>query len=207
MNEDLKIVENYIISNRNQFYRIAYCFTQDKQSIFKIINRAILISFILIKRLKEIHHIKIWFYRIFFKVCKYSSKKTKLADDNFSKPIEKLSAKEKLIVIMKCFENLELDTICKILHKNKKYITSAYSKALDIISPDRNFTDQNLNSLRKDFYNIEIPEEFDFNIRRYMQETKKQMPKLEKLNMLFKFITIIVILALLSFVIFKFIIF
>lgn len=67
----------HIITNQNNFYRIAYCYVYDKDSALDIIQNAICKSLENYNNLRNENAIKTWFYRILINECLLYIRKSK----------------------------------------------------------------------------------------------------------------------------------
>ena len=59
-----KRIENYIVENRNIFYKIAYSYTQNEEDALDVVQEAIYKALSSIDSLKDLEKIKPWFYKI-----------------------------------------------------------------------------------------------------------------------------------------------
>lgn len=60
---------SYLIENQQKFYRIAYCYVNQREAALDIVQNAICKSLENIMSLKKIEAMKTWFYRILIHEC------------------------------------------------------------------------------------------------------------------------------------------
>jgi RNA polymerase sigma-70 factor (ECF subfamily) len=132
-----KKVEEFIIENRENFYRVAYSYVKNEQDALDIIQDSIYKALNSVEKLKEIKFIKTWFYRIVVncsidylrKNKKYSNfleveqlEKIECYEDHtnldLKKNLDDLPEKYRIIIVLRFFEDLKIEEIAKILDEN-----------------------------------------------------------------------------------------
>ncbi|GAA0223156.1 sigma-70 family RNA polymerase sigma factor [Metaclostridioides mangenotii] len=132
-----KKVEEFIIENRENFYRVAYSYVRNEQDALDIIQDSIYKALNSVEKLKEIKFIKTWFYRIVVncsidylrKNKKYSNfleveqlEKIECYEDytnlDLKKNLDDLPEKYRIIIVLRFFEDLKIEEIAKILDEN-----------------------------------------------------------------------------------------
>jgi len=132
-----KKVEEFIIENRENFYRVAYSYVRNEQDALDIIQDSIYKALNSVEKLKEIKFIKTWFYRIVVNCSidylrrnkKYSDfllkeqlEKIESYEDHtnldLKKNLDDLSEKYRIIIVLRFFEDLKIEEIAKILDEN-----------------------------------------------------------------------------------------
>jgi RNA polymerase sigma-70 factor (ECF subfamily) len=132
-----KKVEEFIIENRENFYRVAYSYVKNEQDALDIIQDSIYKALNSVEKLKEIKFIKTWFYRIVVncsidylrKNKKYSNfleveqlEKIECYEDytnlDLKKNLDDLPEKYRIIIVLRFFEDLKIEEIAKILDEN-----------------------------------------------------------------------------------------
>ncbi len=65
MNQDKKtIVISYILENQDKFYRLAYSYVHQKEAALDIVQNAVVKALEHWQDIRQVAHIKTWFYRI-----------------------------------------------------------------------------------------------------------------------------------------------
>lgn len=132
-----KKVEEFIIENRENFYRVAYSYVRNEQDALDIIQDSIYKALNSVEKLKEIKFIKTWFYRIVVNCSidylrrnkKYSDflvkeqlEKIESYEDHtnldLKKNLDDLPEKYRIIIVLRFFEDLKIEEIAKILDEN-----------------------------------------------------------------------------------------
>lgn len=132
-----KKVEEFIIENRENFYRVAYSYVRNEQDALDIIQDSIYKALNSVEKLKEIKFIKTWFYRIVVNCSidylrrnkKYSNfllkeqlEKIESYEDHtnldLKKNLDDLPEKYRIIIVLRFFEDLKIEEIAKILDEN-----------------------------------------------------------------------------------------
>lgn len=144
-----KIIEDYILNNREAFYRIAYSYTKNKEDALDIIQESIYKALKSVDGLKEIAYVKTWFYNILTHTaidCLRKNKKYVLEDienpfpeqgkcDNYEdidikNMLDCLPSKQRTIIVLRYFEDLKLKEISEILNENLSTIKNHLYKGL-----------------------------------------------------------------------------
>lgn len=144
-----KVVENYIIENKNDFYKIAYSYTRNSEDALDIVQETIYKALKTSESLKEPKYIKTWFYNILIHTAidfLRKNKKYVLSDEEFifdnngkydiyedldlKKVLKSLPSDQHTIIILRYYKDLKLNEIAKILNENLSTIKSRLYKAL-----------------------------------------------------------------------------
>lgn len=148
--EKYKLVEDFIIENRESHYRLAYSYVRNKENALDIIQDAIEKALKSIDRLTEIRYLKTWFYRIIVNTAidfiRKHKKMTFMDDDllsyhlpNVEDELEDIDLQEainhlplpyKSIIILRFFEDLQIDEISKITGLNINTVKTRLYAAL-----------------------------------------------------------------------------
>lgn len=143
------IIENYVISNKESLYRIAFAYAKNREDALDIVQDSILKAFKSSHNLKSPEAIKTWYYRILTHTAidfMRKNKKYVLSDDNFisddkgefdnyenidlKKALNMLTAEQRIIITLRFFEDLKLKEIAEITGENLSTIKSRLYKAL-----------------------------------------------------------------------------
>lgn len=62
--ESLELLKDYILSEQNKFYRIAYSYTKNSNDAADVVQEAICKAIAKVNTLKNPEYLKTWFYRI-----------------------------------------------------------------------------------------------------------------------------------------------
>ncbi len=132
------IVENFLIENREAYYRLAYSYVHNKDDALDIVQDAICKALSSSKSLNDPNSIKSWFYRIvvntsldFIRKNKRMvyvededlevlgpSKSDQYEDYDLQKALEKLPTMSKTIITLRFFEDMTFEEIAQILDQN-----------------------------------------------------------------------------------------
>lgn len=148
--EKFKLIEKFIIENRESHYRLAYSYVRNKDTALDIVQDAILKALNSIDRLEDINLLKTWFYRIVINTSIDFIRKNKrstvmddevlkvylphleneLHDMDLQEAIEQLSPEYKTVIILRFFEDLKIDTIAEITEQNVNTVKTRLYSAL-----------------------------------------------------------------------------
>lgn len=148
--EKFKLVEKFIIENREAHYRLAYSYVRNKETALDIVQESILKALNSIDRLEEINYLKTWFYRIIINTSidfiRKNQRVTVMEDDVLSihlpqledemtdidlqEAINQLSPKYKTLIILRFFEDLKIDEIAEITGQNINTVKTRLYSAL-----------------------------------------------------------------------------
>ncbi|WP_438313403.1 RNA polymerase sigma factor [Sporosarcina sp. FA9] len=149
-NEKYKLVEDFIIENREAHYRLAYSYVRNKENALDIIQDAIEKALKSIDRLIEIRYLKTWFYRIIVNTAIDFIRKhqrmtfmdddilslylpnveDELADIDLQEAIDQLPLPYKNVIILRFFEDLQIDEISKVTGLNMNTVKTRLYAAL-----------------------------------------------------------------------------
>ena len=147
-----KKLKNYIIENKNSFYKIAYKYVNNKQDALDIVQESILKSLSKIDKLENIDSIKPWFYTILINTCidytRQSKKYTEIvqkvssdkyidrdieADIDIQVALDNIPKEYKTVVILRYFQDMKISDIAKILDENINTVKTRLYKALKLL--------------------------------------------------------------------------
>ncbi len=147
-----KKLKNYIIENKNSFYKIAYKYVNNKPDALDIVQESILKSLSKIDKLENIDSIKSWFYTILINTCidytrqnkKYTEIVEKVSSDTYidrdieadidiQMALDNLPKEYKTVVILRYFQDMKISDIAKILDENINTVKTRLYKALKLL--------------------------------------------------------------------------
>ncbi|SHO46648.1 RNA polymerase sigma factor [Anaerocolumna xylanovorans] len=138
----------FILQNKENYYRLAYSYVRSREDALDIVQEAIVRAFSSRKTLKDTASMKSWFYRIIINTALDFLRKNKkytyldeeqweglssgpgdtYEDVDLHKALDKLSPKNRTIIILRFFEDMKLSDIARILGENENTVkTSLYS--------------------------------------------------------------------------------
>ncbi len=141
-----KILEQYILDNKDKFYRIAYVYTKNKEDSLDVVQETIYKTLKMIDTLNEPKYIKTWFYRILIHTAidflrknqKYvlieelsnEGKWDSYENLDLKNALDSLPPDQRIVIVLRYFEDLKLQEISNILKENLSTIKSRLYKAL-----------------------------------------------------------------------------
>lgn len=146
---------NYIIANKEKYYRLAYSYVKNKEDALDIVQDAIVKALRYQHTLKDALYVHTWFCKIIINTCKtYLQKQNRyidLEDDTLAyydeptydyyksleleEALDHLSYKEKTIILLRYYNGLELKEIADIMDQNLSTIKSTLYRALKKLRP------------------------------------------------------------------------
>lgn len=146
---------NYIIANKEKYYRLAYSYVKNKEDALDIVQDAIVKALRYQHTLKDTLYVHTWFCKIIINTCKtYLQKQNRyidLEDDTLAyyeeptydyyksleleEALDHLSYKEKTIILLRYYNGLELKEIAHIMDQNLSTIKSTLYRALKKLRP------------------------------------------------------------------------
>ena len=148
-----KQIADYIISNKEKYYRVAYSYVKNADDALDIMQESIYKAVANIDSLQDINYINTWFYRIIVNTSIDFLRKQKkvipvdnevLASfvsetndeyENFDlqKAMDDLPEKYKSVVVLRYFEDLKIEEIAEILNENTNTIKTRLYKTLKLL--------------------------------------------------------------------------
>lgn len=148
-----KQIADYIISNKEKYYRVAYSYVKNADDALDIMQESIYKAVAHVDSLQDINYINTWFYRIIVNTSIDFLRKQKkvipvdnevLASfvsetndeyENFDlqKAMDDLPEKYKSVVVLRYFEDLKIEEIAEILNENTNTIKTRLYKALKLL--------------------------------------------------------------------------
>ncbi len=147
--EMLDIVKEYIKSNQNEFYRLAYSYTRNEDDALDVIQEAVYKAMTNASKLKKPEFIKTWMYRIVVnESINIIKKQNRRIFDNLEdvdipyvdkdittsislqNAINKLPLKQKTVIILRFFEDMMIEEIAIVTKTNVSTVKTRLYKAL-----------------------------------------------------------------------------
>lgn len=157
------IVENFLIENREAYYRLAYSYVHNQDDALDIVQDAICKALSSSKSLNDPNAIKSWFYRIVVNTSlDYIRKNKRLVyvededlevigpsksdqyeDYDLQKALEKLPTMSKTIITLRFFEDMTFEEIAQILDLNINTVKTRFYTSIRKLRIELDDTDFN----------------------------------------------------------------
>ena len=145
------LIEQIILENYNQYYRLAYNYVHNEADAFDIVQTGTYKALQSSHTLNKPEYAETWIYRIMLNECFRHLKQPKFfsyesmqedgeldlryTEDNYAnidlqRALDSLSDKDKAIVILKYFEDKTLEEIANILNENISTIKSRLYRSM-----------------------------------------------------------------------------
>lgn len=148
--DKFKLVESFIIEQREAHYRLAYGYVRNKENALDIVQDSIVKALRSIDRLEEISYLKTWFYRIVVNTSLDFIRKhqrmsvmdednlelllpktvDELEDMDLQEAVNHLSPQYKTIIILRFFEDMKIEEIAEITDSNVNTVKTRLYAAL-----------------------------------------------------------------------------
>lgn len=140
-----KVVETLLLSNYNQYYRLAYSYVHNENDAYDIVQNAAYKAIKNSGSLKQENFASTWLYRIvineIFTYCRQQKTvsledaKEAYAEDSYEdldlkRALEHLPENDRMIVELKYFEDMKLEEIADILEENINTVKSRLYRSL-----------------------------------------------------------------------------
>lgn len=144
-----QVLTEYIVENKEKFYRIAFQYVKNEEQALDIVQDAIIKALTNLNKIKNKEYLKTWFYRILINECLQALKKNKklntfnIDEYNIStkdesiietidlyNAIDKLKPSLKTMIVLRFFENMSIEEISKITKVNINTTKSRLYKAI-----------------------------------------------------------------------------
>lgn len=143
-------VTNYIIDNKEKYYRLAYSYVKNPDDTLDIVQESIYKALSSINKLKNPDYINTWFYRIVVNTSLDHLRKQKKIDivdavtlekysdgihDNYQnvdllRALDELPVGYRSIIVLRYFEGLKIEEIANVLNENVNTIKTRLYAAL-----------------------------------------------------------------------------
>ncbi len=128
-NSKEKVLKDYIVQNKDSFYRIAYSYTKNEDDALDVVHEAICKSLSKINKLKDINNIKSIYLENNELVDRQVYNDT-YEDIDLHRALNILSDEYKTIIILRYFEDMKIEDIANILDENVNTIKTRLYSAL-----------------------------------------------------------------------------
>ena len=148
-----KQIADYIISNKEKYYRVAYSYVKNADDALDIMQESIYKAVAHVDSLQDINYINTWFYRIIVNTSIDFLRKQKkvipvedeilenfISESNdeyenfdLQKAMDDLPEKYKSVVVLRYFEDLKIEEIAEILNENTNTIKTRLYKTLKLL--------------------------------------------------------------------------
>ncbi|MEG1312549.1 MAG: sigma-70 family RNA polymerase sigma factor [Romboutsia sp.] len=148
-NNKEKVFKNYIVENKDSFYRMAYSYTKNEDDALDIVQESICKGLSKVNKLKDINCIKSWFYRILINSAVDYIRKNKkylsideeelnnkyihndiYVDLDLHRALDILPYEYKSVIILRYFEDMKINEIADVLNENVNTIKTRLYSAL-----------------------------------------------------------------------------
>ena len=151
MQDAKEILIDYIKTNQDKLYRVAYSYSKNEESALDILQESIEKLLKNINKLRKVEYVKTWFYRILINESLQYTKKNKriitcqleeiekniewneeikTEDIEIYKHIQSLNDKLKTVIILRFFEDMKIEEIAKATKTNVSTVKSRLYKGL-----------------------------------------------------------------------------
>lgn len=148
-----EIIENYIILNQNQIYRLAFSYVHNKDDALDIVQESIYKAMAGKRSLHNSDSVRPWFYKIVVNTALDFLRRKKreaepdedillhgesVADDHYEdidlkRALDSLPDLYRSIVVLRYFEDLTLEEIAGILNENLSTVKTRLYKSLKLL--------------------------------------------------------------------------
>ena len=148
--EKFKLVEKFMIENREAHYRLAYSYVRNKENALDIVQDSIFKALKSIDRLEEVAYLKTWFYRILINTSIDFIRKHRrmtvmdeeilsihlpqledeMTDMDLQDAIDQLPPQYKTLIILRFFEDLKMHEIAAVTDLNINTVKTRLYSAL-----------------------------------------------------------------------------
>lgn len=151
MNRKKKIIEDYIIHNKDKLYRIAYTYVRNRDDALDIVQESVLKAYKKAYSIKNTDSINTWYCKILTNTAlDYIRKNKKVIpsdnliienegvcdkyeDTDLKRALESLNSDLRIIVVLRFFEDMKLKEISEVTGENLNTVKTKLYKALKIL--------------------------------------------------------------------------
>lgn len=148
-----KLLTDFILENKDNFYRLAFSYVKNKEDSLDVIQESIYKALRTIHSLNNIQGLKSWFYRIVVNtsidLLRKQKKEVYAGDDKLEffspksndsyenvdllKLLDELSPKYRIVIILKYFEDMTISEIAEVLQENENTVKTHLYKGLKLL--------------------------------------------------------------------------
>lgn len=140
---------NMLEKNKKEFYKLAICYVKTEANTLDMMGEATYQALVSLPRVREQQYLKTWFYRILINTCKSFLKKSRnlvygddILDQMSSRPevheewldlhdaVHDLPSKYREVIQLKYFNQLSIEEISNVLHRNPNTIKSLLHRGI-----------------------------------------------------------------------------
>lgn len=157
-----ELLEQYILENQNQIYRLAYSYVRNKDDALDIVQESIYKAMTGKRSLNKADAVRPWFYRIVVNTALDFLRRKKreaepeenimlyansaATDDQYEdidlkQALNRLPNAHRSIVILRFFEDLTLEEIAEILNENLSTVKTRLYKSLKLLRVEMSETE------------------------------------------------------------------
>ena len=144
--------EEYILSDQDRFYRLAFSYVKNSDAAMDVVQESIMKALGKLDSLRKPEHMKTWFYRILVNESINHIRKNKrfswedweetqlTAEDrdiprslDLYQAVQRLPPKLKTVVMLRFYEDRKLEEIAKITKSNLNTVKSRLYKSLKLL--------------------------------------------------------------------------
>lgn len=148
----IESLKEYVLSDQNRFYRIAYSYTKNREDATDVVQEAIYKAIAKVHTLDNPDYVKTWFYRILIneslnyirKNKKYLQKEQALEnaiyeDEDLAlnytlyNAVSELEPKMRTVIVLRYYEDMKLAEIAEVTNSNLNTVKSRLYKALELL--------------------------------------------------------------------------
>lgn len=148
----LESLKEYILSDQNKFYRLAYSYTKNRDDAADVVQEAIYKAIAKVHTLDHADYMKTWFYRILIneslnylrKSKKYMQKEVLhesaiyedediALNDTLYNAVSELEPRMRTVIILRYYEDMKLTEIAKVTKSNLNTVKSRLYKGLELL--------------------------------------------------------------------------
>lgn len=152
MQDKLETLKEYIKSNQQDFYRLAFSYTKNSDAALDVVQESIVRAIDKIGSLKEEKYLKTWFYRILVNESLMYLRRNKrvvpvesfegqmegsgedLAQSiDMYRAVQSLEVKIRTVIILRFFEDMKLEEIAGVTKTNLSTVKSRLYRGLELL--------------------------------------------------------------------------
>lgn len=147
-----KVFTEYILQNKNSFYRVAYSYVKNEQDALDIVQESIYKGLANIEKLQSVDALKPWFYRMLINTAidyiRKNKKYVQIDEDidieepvtydqdseiDLQEALKNLPEEYKSVIVLRYFEDMKISDIADILELNVNTVKTRLYKGLKLL--------------------------------------------------------------------------
>lgn len=148
----IESLREYVLSDQNRFYRVAYSYTKNQEDATDVVQEAIYKAIAKVHTLDNADYVKTWFYRILineslnfirknkkFMQNEHSLENAIYEDEDLAlnytlyNAVSELEPKMRTVIILRYYEDMKLIEIAEVTSSNLNTVKSRLYKALELL--------------------------------------------------------------------------